>query len=282
MYQNDLLTHQFCYTTNWICYKMIIEQLKTLFKYRELLSAIIIRDIKIRYKQSVLGVSWAILQPLSLMIIFTIVFSKFTKVPTNGIPYPIFSYCGLLPWTFFATSLTFAIPSLINNITLVTKIYFPREIFPIAAVAACFFDFLVASVIFIFMMLYYKVAVSITILLVPLLFIIQILFTLSVVFVASTMNVFFRDIRYIVPLGVQLWMFLSPVIYPNSVVPEKFQLIYSLNPMAVLLDGYRSVILTGEFPSLKLLGLACFIAMVTFLYSYKIFKHYEMKFADVI
>lgn len=261
----------------------MIGDLKTLFTYRELLFSITARDIKVRYKQAALGMAWAILQPLLLMVIFTIVFSRFVRIPTDGVPYPIFSYCGLLPWTFFASSLAFAIPSLVSNINLVTKIYFPREIFPIAAVAASFFDFVIASVVFVGMMLYYRVTVSMTMLvMVPVLVVIQILLTFGVVFVLSAVNVFFRDIRYIVPLGVQIWMFISPVIYPMSLVPVRFRFIYSLNPMAVLLDGYRSLILAGEMPPLKLLGLAAGVSVGLFVLSYRIFKKLEMRFADVI
>lgn len=261
----------------------MIGYLRVLFTYRELLFRITARDIKVRYKQAVLGMAWSVLQPLLLMGIFTLVFSKVIRVPTEGVPYPIFSYCGLVPWTFFATSLAFAIPSLVNNITLVTKIYFPREIFPLAAVAASFFDFAVASVVFVGMMVYYRVTVSLPLLMiVPVLVLIQVLLTLGVVFVLSAVNVFFRDIRYIVPLVVQVWMFISPVIYPMSLVPARFRLLYSLNPMAVLLDGYRSLLLRGTMPPLPLLGLAAGISVGLFVLSYRVFKRLEMKFADVI
>jgi len=260
----------------------MIGKLKYYYSYRELLYTIAARDVKVRYKQSVLGAVWAILQPLSLMLIFTVVFSKFARIPTNGIPYPIFSYCAVLPWTFFATSLAFAIPSLVNNITLVTKIYFPREIFPIAAVGASCFDFAIASLVFVGMMIYYHVAASVALLMVPVLLAIQILLTLGLAFAASALNVFFRDIRYLVPLAVQIWMFLSPVIYPLSMVPERYRLIYSLNPMAVLLAGYRSLILAGTMPSLPLLGLAAGISVGLFVVSYAIFKKLEPRFADVI
>jgi len=225
---------------------------------------------------------WAVLQPLSLMVIFTLVFSRFARIPTDGIPYPIFSYCALLPWTFFATSLSFAIPSLVNNISLVTKIYFPREVLPIAAVAACFFDFIIASVVFMGMMIYYKVALTTALIFLPILIIIQLLLTLGIAFFASALNVFFRDIRYIIPLAVQIWMFLSPVIYPLNMVPEKYQHIYVLNPMAVLLESYRSIILGGNLPSFNLLGMAALVSLTLFILAYTFFKNLEMRFADLI
>lgn len=261
---------------------MIFKKIFKLYNYRELLYALIVRDIKIRYKQSVLGMLWAVLQPLSLMIIFTLVFSRFARIPTNGIPYPVFSYCALLPWTFFATSLSFAIPSLVNNISLVTKIYFPREVFPIAAVAACFFDFIIASLVFVGMMIYYKVALTAALVFLPVVIVIQITLTLGIAFLASAVNVFFRDIRYIVPLAVQIWMFLSPVIYPLNMVPEKYRGLYVLNPMAVLLESYRSIVLDGTLPPVNLLGMAAIVSATLFMVSYTIFKNLEMRFADLI
>ncbi|MFZ5517067.1 MAG: ABC transporter permease [Candidatus Zhuqueibacterota bacterium] len=261
---------------------MIFRTLYQVYGYRELLYALITRDIKVRYKQSLLGVCWALLQPLALMIIFTIVFSRFASIATPGIPYPIFSYCALLPWTFFSTSLSFAIPSLVNNITLITKIYFPREIFPIAAVAACFFDFLVASLVFVGMMVIYHVAPTMALIFLPILLAIQIVLTLGIALFASAANVFFRDIRYVVPLALQIWLFLSPVIYPLALVPEKYRSLYLLNPMAVLIDGYRTVVLNGMAPSAIWLAWAALISFLVFAGSYLFFKKIEMRFADLI
>jgi len=261
---------------------MIVRTFFQVYQYRELLFALITRDIKVRYKQSALGVCWALLQPLALMIIFTIVFSRIASIATPGIPYPIFSYCALLPWTFFSTSLSFAIPSLVNNITLITKIYFPREIFPMAAVAACFFDFLVASLVFIGMMAMYHVAPTMALIFLPILLAIQIFLTLGIAFFASAANVFFRDIRYVVPLALQLWLFLSPVIYPLTMVPESYRFLYLLNPMAVLIEGYRSVVLSGMAPSLCWLTWAAFVSFAIFAAGYHFFKRMEMRFADLI
>lgn len=260
----------------------MLAHLKKLLSYHELLINIALRDIKARYKQSLLGTTWAIIQPLSLMLIFTVVFSKFLHIKTNGTPYPIFSYCSLLPWSFFSSSLTFAIPSLINNSNLVTKIYFPREIFPIASIMSCFLDFLVAGILFVFMMFYYRVHLSCHVFFTPLIIFIQILFTLGISFFASAVIVFFRDVRYIVPLGLQLWMFATPVVYPTSLVPAQYLPIYMLNPMAGIMDSYRRVILFGEPPNAKYLGIAFLISIITFSFAYGFFKKAEMKFADII
>ncbi|MBU6390768.1 MAG: ABC transporter permease [Planctomycetota bacterium] len=260
----------------------MLKHFKRLLSYHELLINITLRDVKARYKQSLLGTAWAVIHPLSLMLIFTVVFSKFLKVQTYGVPYPIFAYCSLLPWSFFASSLTFAIPSLINNSNLITKIYFPREIFPIAAVMACFLDFLVAGILFVFMMFYYHINISWHILLVPFIIFIQILFTIGVAFFASAVIVFLRDIRYIVPLGLQLWMFLTPVVYPTNIVPARYLSLYMLNPMAGIIDSYRRVILYGESPNITYLGIAFLISVFSFYLAYCFFKKVEMKFADVI
>ncbi len=260
----------------------MVTYLKTLFSYHELLINIALRDIKARYKQSLLGTTWAIIQPLSLMLIFTAVFSKFLHIQTGDTPYPIFSYCSLLPWSFFASSLTFAIPSLINNSNLVTKIYFPREIFPIASIMSCFLDFLVAGILFVFMMFYYHIQISWYIIFVPFIICVQILFTLGIAFFGSAVIVFFRDVRYIVPLGLQLWMFATPVVYPTNVVPAKYLSIYMLNPMASIMDSYRHVILYKNPPNMKYLGIAFIISLIIFILAYCFFKKVEMKFADVI
>jgi len=234
----------------------MISDLRTLVAYRELLWTWALRDIKVRYTQTVMGVAWAILQPFSMMVIFTVVFSLFMKVPTDGIPYPIFSYSALLPWSFFASSISFGVPSVVNNSNLVTKIYFPREVFPIAAVMASFADFLVAAVIFMGMMVFYRVAPSWALLTVPLTLIIQILLTLGVVLLASALNVFYRDVRFVIPLVTQLWMYATPIIYPVSIVPEWLRPAYSLNLMVGIIDAYRKTILAGQWPDFNYLSMA--------------------------
>jgi lipopolysaccharide transport system permease protein len=260
----------------------LIASLRELDAYRGLLWMWTLREVKVRYKQSLLGAAWAVLQPLVLMIMFTVVFSYFARVPTDGVPYPIFSYTAVLPWTFFATSITFAVPSLVTNMNLVTKIYFPREILPVAAVAAAFVDFVVASIVFVGLMLAYRVPLRATLLWTPVILAIQIALTLGVVLAGATLNVWYRDIRFVVPLGVQLWMYASPVIYPVTLVPEQWRTLYMLNPMAGIINSYRRVILQGRPPEMQVLGLSAGVALLAMLLGYLYFKRSEGRFADVI
>lgn len=262
--------------------RSIWASLREVIKYRELLSQITLREIKVRYKQTALGVAWAILQPLSLMVIFTLFFGRFAKIPSEGIPYPIFYYSALLPWQLFATSLSFAIPSLVTNRQLVTKIYFPREIFPLSSILAALVDFTIGFFIFLIMIFIYKIAFTTCFLLViPILFI-QIIFILGISFFASAINVYYRDVRYALPLIIQLWLFISPVIYPVSIIPKYLRTIYLLNPMAGIIDGYRSVLGKGIPPDSFGLGLAAVMSVMLFFFGYRYFKKIEMSFADVI
>jgi len=260
----------------------IFNYVREIINYHELVANIALRDIKIRYKQSVLGILWAILQPVAMMVVFTIIFSYFIKIPSDHIPYPIFSYTALLPWTFFATSLSFAVPSIISNINLVTKIYFPREIFPVASVLAALFDFCISAIIFLVMFCFYRMPVTVNIFYLMPLLAIQVIFILGVVLFASAVNVYYRDVRYVMPFIIQLWMYLSPVIYPISIIPGRLKILYMLNPMATIIDGYRRVLLLGKPPDLFFLTLAGGISLLTFVLSYHFFKKIEMTFADVI
>lgn len=249
---------------------------------RELLYTWTMRDFKVRYSQSILGAAWAILQPLSLMVIFSVIFSTFLKVPTDGVPYPIFTYIALLPWTLFANALNLAIPSLVNNMNLVSKIYFPREILPFSAIMVSFIDFLIAASIFVVMLIFYRIPVGPTILLVPLVLIIQIILMFGISLLASAFMVFYRDVRFVIPLALQIWMYVSPVIYPISVVPEKYRPFYFLNPMAVLIDTYRRLILFNQMPDWPYLGLATLISVLLAIGAYLYFKRAERVFADLI
>jgi len=240
------------------------------------------RDIKVRYKQSLLGIAWAILQPFSIMVIFTAVFSLIVRMPSDGVPYPLFSYSALLPWTMLSTSLTMGVPSLVNNVNLVNKVYFPREVLPIAAVAASLVDLLVASAVFAGLMLYYGVVPNPSAVVVPLVLAVQVALILGVVLWASALNVFYRDIRFIVPLATQLWMYVTPVIYPVSLVPERFRTLYMLNPMASIIDSYRRVLLLGQYPEPGYLLVAATIAAVFLVLGYRYFKRAELQFADLI
>lgn len=260
----------------------ILSDLEELNLHRELLFTWALRDFKVRYSQSLLGITWAILQPFSLMVIFSAVFSVILKVPTDRIPYPVFAYTALLPWTFFANSLSFSIPSLVNNMNLVSKIYFPREIFPLSSIMVCFVDFLVASSIYVMMLLFYRVSVRPTILFVPLILMVQILLTIGISLLGSAVNVFYRDVRFVIPLLLQIWMYVSPVIYPANLIPIKYRPIYFLNPMAELIDAYRRTILFNQMPDWPYLGLATLLSVLLMVGAYRYFKRVERKFADLI
>ena len=255
---------------------------RELLQHRDLVINWTIREIKVRYKQSLLGAAWAILQPLSSTIIFSIIFSRIVRVPTDGIPYPIFYYSALLPWTFFVTSISTGVPSLVNNMNLVTKIYFPREIVPLAAILASLVDFLIASLIFIGMMIFYQLPVTPSFVYIPLILLIQVILMAGIVLLGSALNVFYRDIRFILPLGLQLWMYLCPIIYPLSRVPERFRFLYMLNPMATVIDSYRRVILQAQLPQATYLLCAISVSIILFLASYYYFKKAETVFADII
>ena len=260
----------------------MLASFRELLEARELLLAWTVRDLKVRYSQSVLGAAWAILQPLSLMLIFSVIFSVFVKVPTDGIPYPVFAYTALLPWSFFANSLSFAIPSLVNNMDLVGKVYFPREILPLSAIIVSLVDFLIASSIFVLMMLFYHIPVGPSILWVPPVLIIQIVLTFGISLAASAVNVFYRDVRFVVPLALQIWMYLSPIIYPSELVPTKVRPFYYLNPMAVVIDTYRRAILLHQMPNWTYLAPAALVSIVFTVFAYRYFKRAERKFADLI
>jgi len=253
-----------------------------LFRYRDLLWLWTLREVQVRYKQSVLGIAWAILQPLALTVIFTVVFSYLVQIDTDGIPYPVFAYTALVPWTFFSTSLSFGIASLVNNMNLVTKIYFPREILPLASIGAAFVDFLISAVILLVMMLFYGLTPDwVSLWIVPLL-ILQIALAIAVVLLGSAILVFFRDMRFIVPLLTQIWMYASPIIYPVTRVPVRYHALYFLNPMAGIIDGYRRVLLLGESPSMEALMPGTIVTFVLLLVGYVFFKRAEPVFADLI
>ena len=261
---------------------MFTENIQELIKFRGLLWVWSLREIRIRYKQSILGGIWAILQPLSYMVIFTVIFGFLVKVPTEGIPYPVFFYSALLPWTFFTSSISFAVPSLVNNFNLVTKIYFPREILPLGAIAAAFIDFIIASFMYLALLIIYQVPIRITILWLPVILLLQILLTLGVSLLGAALIVSYRDIRFIVPLGLQLWMYLTPVVYPLSTIPEQYRFFYMLNPMAWIIDSYRRIILLGQMPQWEYLALEVVIIVTLFVVGYFYFKRKEDAFADII
>lgn len=252
---------------------------KEIYRYRELLWTLAMRDIKARYKQTLLGIGWALFFPLITMLVFSLVFSKFIKVDTGGIPYPIFAYCGILPWTFFASGLNFSINSLITNAGLLSKIYFPREVLPLSAILANLVDFCIASVILFVMMLFYGFSLHLTILLVPLVLLIQIIFTAGVGFIFSMANLFFRDIKYVFQVIIPLWMFVTPVLYQ---IPEKFRWLYRINPMAPIIPSYRLLILEGSLPSPSGLVSSALVSLGIFIIGILWFRKMAYLFAENI
>ncbi len=255
---------------------------RSLLKYRELLYFLVLREIKSKYKQTVLGVAWSILQPLSLMIVFTVVFSFFARLPSDGVPYALFSYCALLPWQFFAGVLGRGVGSLVSNQVLVQKVYFPREMIPLAVVLSAVVDFAIGAVLFVALLSYYGVAWSAFSLLVLPLFLVECLFVVGIIFMLAPMNVFYRDIGFIIPLAIQIWMFATPIIYPLSIVPKRFRPYYVLNPLAGIIEGFRRVLLHHSAPDWSALAVAGVISLAVFALGLLYFKRVEFSLADVI
>ena len=257
-------------------------QVRLLLRYREMLILWTSRELRARYRQSIFGPLWALIQPVFQVLIISIIFGKFIRVPSDGFPYPVFLYVALLPWLFFAGSISAAVPSLIQNMNLVTKIYFPREILPLSAILARFVDFLIGLVVLLGLLLWYRIPLHHTIIFVPLLLVVQILFALGISLLGSVVGVFIRDVSFVLPYVLQLWMYLSPVIYPMELVPEQWKTLYMLNPMAGILESYREVLLRGNPPNLSYLGLASGLSFGLCFLAYAYFKKLERSISDVL
>jgi lipopolysaccharide transport system permease protein len=255
--------------------------LKDIWAYRELLFFLTWRDVKVRYKQTALGAAWAILQPLFMMIIFTIFFGRLAGVDSKGIPYPIFALAGLVPWTFFSNTITASGNSLVGSAHLITKVYFPRLIVPAAAMTAGLVDFLLAFILLVAMMLYYRVPLTVQVLFLPVLVLLTALFGLGVGTWMSALNVKYRDVRFALPFLIQLWLFVSSVILPSSSVPEKYRWLLMFNPMSGIIEGYRSALfgLPFDWPAL---GVAAVLTILMLFYSVYSFGKAERSFADII
>jgi lipopolysaccharide transport system permease protein len=263
--------------------RRLYTDLRRLYRFRELLLRWTERDIKIKYKQTVLGVAWAILQPVAMMVVLTVLFSRFYRMPSDEIPYALFAFSGLLVWTFFATSLALASTSLVSNMHLISKVAFPREILPLASVAACLPDFLIAGAIFLVMSLGHGVVPTPRLLLVPLLVLVQVVFAAAIGLLASGLCVFYRDVKYVVPFVVQLSLFVTPVMYPLGMVPREYLTLYlCLNPMAGIVEGYRRLILRPEAGDLTPIWLATVASVGLFVVAYGLFKRWEEQFADLL
>jgi lipopolysaccharide transport system permease protein len=260
----------------------LLRGLRELWQYRDLFYTLTVHRIKVRYKQSVLGLAWAILQPLSLMLIYTVIFSVIARVPSEGVPYAVFAYAALLPWTFFSSSLTNATQGLVSHSQLVTKVYFAREILPLTYVSAALFDFAIASTFLIALFFYYGVSLTIYALYaIPILILLAALATALSLFL-SALQVWFRDIGVAMPLLLQLWMFSTPVVYPLSAVPQRFRGLYALNPLVGVIENFRRVVLQGVEPDFHSLAISAIAAAILLPLTYLYFKRVEATMADVI
>lgn len=260
----------------------LLGNLGLLVEYRDLLWTLSVHRVKVRYKQSALGIFWAILQPLTLMLIYTVIFSSIGKMPSDGTPYAVFSYAALLPWTFFSTSVTNATGGLVSHSQLVTKVYFPREILPLSYVLAALFDFLIASTVLAGLLFYYHVQITWNALYVVPIMLVLVLFATSAALFFSATQVRLRDIGVAMPLLLQLWMFASPVVYPLSAVPERLRSLYMLNPTVGVIESFRRVLLQGMPPDIYSLGISAIVAGLLLPAAYIYFKHVEATVADVI
>lgn len=255
---------------------------KELKEYRDLFYFLVAKEIKVRYKQTVLGGLWAIIQPFFSMIVFTLFFGKLAKLPSDGVPYPIFNFTAMVAWTYFANSITGSGNSLIGNTQLISKVYFPRLIIPLAPVLAGLLDFFIAFMMLIGMMFYFGIYPRGTILLLPFLLVLMMLTASGVGTFLAALNAKYRDIKYTIPFVAQLWMFASPVVYSTNMIPQKYRLIYPLNPMVGVIEGFRSILLgTVAFPT-QIVLISASISLILFIIGISYFKQTERSFADII
>lgn len=257
-------------------------RLKELWNYRELLYFLVWRDVKVRYKQTALGAAWAILQPLLTMIVFSVFFGRLAKIPSDGIPYPVFAYCGLLPWQFFSNALTESSNSLVGNQNLVTKVYFPRLVIPVAAISAGFVDFSIAFLVLLGMMAFYGIVPTLAIFLLPFFLLLAFVTALGAGLWLSALNVKYRDVRYTIPFLTQFWFFMTPIVYPSSLLRGDWQAVYGLNPMAGVVEGFRWVLLGNEKILGGLIALSIGMAVSLLVSGLYYFGRAEQTFADLI
>lgn len=257
-------------------------RLDKLWEYRELLYFLAWRDIKVRYKQTVLGASWAIIQPLFTMVIFSLFFGRLAKVPSDDLPYPIFSYTALVPWTFFANALTQSSNSLVNNADMIKKIYFPRLTMPIATMLAGIVDFVLAFIVLLGMMLLYGVAPTVNVWWLPLFLLLALITSLGVGLWLSALNVQFRDVRYVIPFLTQAWLFITPIAYPSSLLSEPWRTLYGINPMAGVVEGFRWALLGTNTAPGPIIVVSFLVALVLLVTGAFYFRRMEDTFADIM
>lgn len=260
--------------------------LLAVWRYRELLYFLVWRDVKVRYKQTVLGVLWIILQPVVSMVVFSLLFGQLLKVPSDGVPYPVFAYTALLPWNYFAGSLTRSSGSLVSNPQLITKVYFPRLIIPLSGLFSNLVDFGVAFVVLIGLMLFYGIQITSAIVLLPFLILLAMLTALGFGLWLAALNVRYRDVGYLVPFLIQVWMYATPVIYGSALIPERFRFLLALNPMTVVVEGFRWSLLGQAAPasqaSIWILILSLIMVAVVLITGLIFFRRTERTFADII
>lgn len=254
---------------------------RELWAYRELLWVLTMRDIKVRYKQTVLGAAWAIIRPVLTMVIFSVVFGQLANMPSEGYPYPIFVYAGLLPWTFFAASISSSGQSLVGSAHLVSKVYFPRLIIPLASVGAGLVDLLISTAVLLVMMIWYGVGWTPNLFAVPLLLIGVIFAALGIGTLLSALTVAYRDFTHLTPFLIQIWMYITPIIYPASLVPERWQWVLYLNPMTGLIEAFRSAFLGRPF-DWDGIGISLAVSVTIFLIAIAYFNRVERRFADIV
>lgn len=256
--------------------------LSEVWQHAELLYFLIWRDVKVRYKQTALGVLWVVLQPLLGAIIFTVIFGKFAKMPSDGLPYPVFVYAGLVPWTFFATALTRSTASLVTDAELIAKIYFPRLILPLTAILSSLVDFASGMLIVLAMAWWWGITPTVAMLAVPVFLLLSVLTALALALWLAPMNARYRDVGHTVPFLVQAWMFASPVVYPSSIVPEQWRTLYGLNPMAGVIEGFRWALLGNSAPQFGVMAVSAAVIVLLTVGGIAWFKRMELTFADVI
>lgn len=261
--------------------RSVAQTIGDLWRDRELLYFLVWKDIKVKYKQTALGVAWVVLQPLIGMLLFTLLFGKVAKLPSDGLPYPIFYFSSLLSWTYFSTALIMASNSVISNTSLITKVYFPRILLPAASAIGSLLDLAIASVIMIGLLVYYEVPLNPGLALLPLVLALLVVFTIGVGQLLAALNVNYRDIKHALPFLVQLWMFASPVVYPMSMVPENYRWLVSLNPIAGIIEATRALIAGRPVPW-EWLGISSLMTVVIFAFGLWYFQRTARRFADVI
>lgn len=262
--------------------KWAFPDLRELWRYRELLYFLVWRDVKVRYKQTVLGAAWAIIQPFATMVIFTLFFGRLANMPSDGVPYPVFSYAALVPWTFFANGLTLSTASLVSSQNLVKKVYFPRIALPLAAVLGCLVDFALASGVLIGMLLYYGILPGAAVLILPFLLGLALITSVGAGLWLSAMNVRYRDVGYITPFLVQFWLFATPIVYPSSLLSESWQIVYAINPMVGVVEGFRWALLGTDTAPGPMILVSSLVAAALLVGGMVYFRRTERTFADVV